>query len=203
MASGNMDAGNFKGVGWNVPNRFKAPGPGQQNPAEIDKGPRDEVNFGALQFTPATSETRDTGKVEDAGLITTPVPTGKVESFSPGLLDINTIGGITDKSFGIGSSLTAVNGLNTTSVFSVSGVNLASVNPLNPVALTRVPTTSVGAHGIEDTQFVTSHLETFGVEEIPREAFHVMLKAALQSDATFGTQTYCGAEVVQLITQTS
>lgn len=156
MASGNMDAGNFKGVGWNVPNRFKAPGPGQQNPAEIDKGPRDEVNFGALQFTPATSETRDTGKVEDAGLITTPVPTGKVESFSPGLLDINTIGGITDKSFGIGSSLTAVNGLNTTSVFSVSGVNLASVNPLNPVALTRVPTTSVGAHGIEDTQFVTS-----------------------------------------------
>ena len=60
-----------------------------------------------------------------------------------------------------------------------------------------------GGYRLLDTQFVTSHLETFGVEEVPREAFHVMLKAALQSDATFGTQTYCGAEVVQLITQTS
>jgi len=60
-----------------------------------------------------------------------------------------------------------------------------------------------GGYRLLDTQFVTGHLETFGVEEIPRERFHILLKAALQHDADFGTQTYCGADVVQLITQTS
>jgi leucyl/phenylalanyl-tRNA--protein transferase len=60
-----------------------------------------------------------------------------------------------------------------------------------------------GGYRLLDTQFVTSHLETFGVDEVPRDDFQALLKAAMQSDATFGTQTYCGAEVVQLITQTS
>lgn len=60
-----------------------------------------------------------------------------------------------------------------------------------------------GGYRLLDTQFVTSHLETFGVEEIPREAFHVLLKDALQVDGVFGTQTYCGLDVLQLITQTS
>lgn len=60
-----------------------------------------------------------------------------------------------------------------------------------------------GGYRLLDTQFVTGHLETFGVEEIPRERFHILLKEALQHNADFGTQTYCGADVVQLITQTS
>lgn len=60
-----------------------------------------------------------------------------------------------------------------------------------------------GGYRLLDTQFVTGHLETFGVEEMPREEFQKRLKIALLSDATFGTQTYCGADVVQLITQTS
>jgi leucyl/phenylalanyl-tRNA---protein transferase len=60
-----------------------------------------------------------------------------------------------------------------------------------------------GGFRLLDTQFVTSHLETFGVEEVPREEFHVLLKDALQADGVFGTQTYCGLDVLQLITQTS
>lgn len=60
-----------------------------------------------------------------------------------------------------------------------------------------------GGYKLLDTQFVTAHLETFGVEEVPRDDFHVLLKDALQADAVFGTQTYCGLEVLQLITQTS
>jgi leucyl/phenylalanyl-tRNA--protein transferase len=60
-----------------------------------------------------------------------------------------------------------------------------------------------GGYRLLDTQFVTSHLETFGVDEMPREAFHVLLKDALQHEAEFGTQTYVGEEVLQLITQTS
>jgi leucyl/phenylalanyl-tRNA---protein transferase len=60
-----------------------------------------------------------------------------------------------------------------------------------------------GGYRLLDTQFVTEHLETFGVEEMPRDAFHLRLRDALQHEATFGTQTYCGAEVLQLITQTS
>lgn len=60
-----------------------------------------------------------------------------------------------------------------------------------------------GGYRLLDTQFVTSHLETFGVEEVPRDDFHVLLKDAMQADGVFGTQTYCGLEVLQLITQTS
>jgi len=60
-----------------------------------------------------------------------------------------------------------------------------------------------GGYRLLDTQFVTSHLETFGVEEVPREEFHLLLRDALQHEAAFGTQTYAGEEVVQLITQTS
>lgn len=60
-----------------------------------------------------------------------------------------------------------------------------------------------GGFTLLDTQFVTGHLETLGVEEMPREAFHVLLKDAMLHNAEFGTQTYCGEEVVQLITQTS
>ena len=39
-----------------------------------------------------------------------------------------------------------------------------------------------GGYRLLDTQFVTGHLETFGVEEVPRDAFHVRLQEALQSD---------------------
>lgn len=61
----------------------------------------------------------------------------------------------------------------------------------------------VGGYRLLDTQFLTSHLETFGVDEVPREDFHILLKDALQHDADFGKQTYAGDEVLQLITQTS
>lgn len=61
-----------------------------------------------------------------------------------------------------------------------------------------------GGYLLLDTQFVTSHLQTFGVEEVPRDAFHMRLKQALAVDADFGgTRTYCGEEALQLITQTS
>ena len=61
-----------------------------------------------------------------------------------------------------------------------------------------------GGYLLLDTQFVTSHLQTFGVEEVPRDAFHARLKQALAVDADFGgTRTYCGEEALQLITQTS
>jgi leucyl/phenylalanyl-tRNA---protein transferase len=56
-----------------------------------------------------------------------------------------------------------------------------------------------------DTQFVTPHLLTFGVEEIGREEFHKRLDTALWHDADFGSENYCvgGAEALQVITQTS
>lgn len=62
-----------------------------------------------------------------------------------------------------------------------------------------------GGFVLLDTQFVTEHLTTFGVQEIEREAFHSRLEAALQIDADFGDNSYCPPppEVLQLITQTS
>jgi leucyl/phenylalanyl-tRNA--protein transferase len=62
-----------------------------------------------------------------------------------------------------------------------------------------------GGFRLLDTQFVTPHLLRFGVQEVPREEFHKLLDAALWHEADFGSDTYCcgGAEVLQLITQTS
>ena len=62
-----------------------------------------------------------------------------------------------------------------------------------------------GGFTLLDTQFVTEHLMTFGVEEIEREEFHERLDAALEVDADFGDNSYCpsGPELLQEITQTS
>ncbi len=62
-----------------------------------------------------------------------------------------------------------------------------------------------GGYVLLDTQFVTEHLTSLGVEEISREEFHQRLEAALQIDADFGDNSYCPSaeEVLQLITQTS
>ncbi len=62
-----------------------------------------------------------------------------------------------------------------------------------------------------DTQFITEHLKSFGVEEIGREEFQRRLAAALEVDAQFGSADgvgaagagWTGADVLQLITQTS
>jgi len=62
-----------------------------------------------------------------------------------------------------------------------------------------------GGYTLLDTQFVTPHLRQFGIEEIARDDFHVLLDAALKVDAVFPDPGYCppGAEALQLITQTS
>lgn len=61
-----------------------------------------------------------------------------------------------------------------------------------------------------DTQFVTPHLKGLGVEEIGREEFQHRLAAALEIEAQFGSAggvagpaAWAGADVLQLITQTS
>ncbi len=55
----------------------------------------------------------------------------------------------------IGTGITTI-GVNSTFFSTISGVNIASVNPLNPVAPTRVPTTSVETFGLESESFITS-----------------------------------------------
>ncbi len=60
-----------------------------------------------------------------------------------------------------------------------------------------------GGFVLLDTQFVTAHLQTFGVEEIAREDFHIRLRAAMQVEATFPAEPVSGHEALQLITQTS
>lgn len=42
-----------------------------------------------------------------------------------------------------------------------------------------------GEYRLLDTQFITDHLKRFGAIEIPREAYHRRLKAALEVDALF------------------
>lgn len=60
-----------------------------------------------------------------------------------------------------------------------------------------------GGYTLLDTQFVTGHLETFGVQEVVREEFHVLLRAAMLVEAKFPDEPISGQEALQLITQTS
>ncbi len=60
-----------------------------------------------------------------------------------------------------------------------------------------------GGFCLLDTQFVTAHLQTFGVEEVTREEFHRRLQEALLLEAQFPKEPLSGQEALQLITQTS
>jgi leucyl/phenylalanyl-tRNA--protein transferase len=62
-----------------------------------------------------------------------------------------------------------------------------------------------GGFALLDTQFVTAHLQTFGVEELGRDEFHDRLDKAMEVDAQFGDAGWdcSGPEALQLITQTS
>jgi len=56
-----------------------------------------------------------------------------------------------------------------------------------------------------DTQFTTAHLETFGVIEIPKNDYHVLLDNALQGEAHFLPQEggATSDSILQLLSQTS
>ena len=62
-----------------------------------------------------------------------------------------------------------------------------------------------GKFTLLDTQFVTDHLATFGAVEIPREAYHAQLAAAMQQEADFYSlpERCDGADAMQSIGQTS
>lgn len=44
---------------------------------------------------------------------------------------------------------------------------------------------NAGGFRLLDTQFVTEHLKRFGAEELPKEAYHLLLESALEIDADF------------------
>jgi leucyl/phenylalanyl-tRNA--protein transferase len=44
---------------------------------------------------------------------------------------------------------------------------------------------SIGGFKLLDTQFITEHLKRFGAEEVPKDAYHLLLESALQTDADF------------------
>src|ERR1041384_5675063 len=52
-----------------------------------------------------------------------------------------------------------------------------------------------------DTQFVTSHLQTFGAGEVPQERYHKLLEAALVGEADFTalTRDMSGAQALQYV----
>jgi len=62
-----------------------------------------------------------------------------------------------------------------------------------------------GGYTLLDTQFVTEHLSRFGAVEISRAAYHRLLGRAMSREADFYSlpADISGADVVQLVTQTS
>ena len=62
----------------------------------------------------------------------------------------------------------------------------------------------LGGYRLLDTQFITSHLERFGAEEITRAAYQKMLEAAVEAEAAFQPcEGGTAASVLQLLSQTS
>ena len=62
-----------------------------------------------------------------------------------------------------------------------------------------------GGFRLLDTQFITSHLRSFGAVEVDRDTFHDLLEDALKIDAVFPMRDYqpSGAEVLQLLSRRS
>ncbi len=189
MASSNMDAGNFKNLNWTVgpQNRFKAPAPDlskAEDTRNLDKGPRDQFDFGSLNLTPAAPDVLEKVENNDLGLIAGAPSMGRAEQvFSPsGLLDLNTIGSVNTQNFSLGSDITALNTLSSTSLLTVSGANIASLNPLNPAQGVRMKTTSVATNGIEDTSWVTSSGRVVSADSRPE------VRMPTTSVTTFGLE---------------
>src|SRR5271166_1207735 len=62
-----------------------------------------------------------------------------------------------------------------------------TVRDASKVALVHlVARLKAGHYRLLDTQFVTTHLKTFGAVEVPRPAYHKLLDAALVGEADFG-----------------
>jgi hypothetical protein len=182
----NFDAGNFNlnfGVGG--PNRFqKAPGPAPKpgNEKKIEE-PRDGVDLGSLPFLQVNPEVLPADPVNDAPIIAGAGTVARSESVSsPGLLDLNTIGSVENKFQNLGTGITALNGLNSTSLVGLNGVTIASVNPLQPVKAPRVPTTSVATNGLDSMEFVTVGGKVIGGSE------PLAVRMPTTSVTTFGLQ---------------
>lgn len=159
-----MDAGNFSNLNFgNIgPSRFqKAPGPSpnQENTREIeDKGPRESVDLNSLPFLEVNQELLPADAPIESITAGGLAPGKTAESFNlSGPLMVDSVSGVNSQSFNtVGTGITALNGINSTSLFTLGGKTIASLSPFNPTAATRMPTTSVSAYGIESTSFMTS-----------------------------------------------
>lgn len=82
----------------------------------------------------------------------------------------------------------------------------SSVEDASKVALVHlIARLKYGGYELLDTQFVTDHLLQFGVVEIERAEYKILLAKAIDREADFHAllNTYSGADVLQSITQTS
>ena len=111
-------------------------------------------NFAKLQVNPEIlpQDVPIEPIIADAGVSSTKVSNNFSLSGPLGIDALNQV----QKFSNVGTGITALNGLNSTVFTSVGGVNLASVNPLNPVSAPRVPTTSVATNGLDSNVFITS-----------------------------------------------
>jgi hypothetical protein len=154
-----MDAGkfNFKNVGGVPPKTQKQTTGGPKESPSVQQDPSESVQIGAQPVADAKTDkvtTGDTVKAEAAPKATV----SSAPSSIPTQVGDFLIAGVSGKSnLASFDGLTALNGLGSNSLQSLSGGVVASANPLNPKSATKVPTTSIGLmNGIEDTSWTTS-----------------------------------------------
>ena len=157
-----MDAGkfNFKNIGGaNVPPKTQskpATGGPKESPS-VQQEPSESVQLGPQTVADTKTDKVATGEAQaktEAPQFNLSSGSSSIPSQIGDFLIAGPSAGKTNKpSF---SGLTALTSLGATSLEGLNGGVIASVNPLKPKSATRVPTTSVGAHGIGDTHFVTT-----------------------------------------------
>ena len=167
-----MNAGNFpnfNSVGRFTPNN-KTNKPAPSGPKEsplVQQDPTESVQIGSQPLIEAKVDSFSADKqLADASTqapmaaVTSSIPTQVGDFLIAGPGSIGQDNAMKTVSF---DGLTALNGLNSTSLQGINGGTLASVNPLNPRSATRVPTTSLSAlNGLESTSFVTTSGRVIG-----------------------------------------
>lgn len=163
-----MDAGkfnNFRNVGGLPPANQKQTAAGPKESPSVQQDPSESVQLGAQPVADAKTDKVSTGEPRVQAEATPKPSFSSAPSAIPTQVGDFLIAGVSGKSNRASfDGLTALNGLGSTSLQSLDGAVVASVNPLNPKSATKMPTTSIGLlNGIEDTSWLTTSGRTISL----------------------------------------
>lgn len=139
----------------------------KESPA-VQPEPMESFQFGSVPLRSEAADILDESSPEIAQAapqapvaVPSSIPSQVGDFLIAGVGSIGLSNSVSQPSF---DGLTALNGLSSTSLQSLGGSNVASVNPLNPKTPTKMPTTSLDlVNGLESTMFTTTSGRAIGL----------------------------------------